>query len=405
MADFTLLTYDQCFGKNKLGILKKRGVKAEVTDFAILSGALFDAENMDGIYKRNGFYWTSTRNSSNTYVVKPDGEDWNVSIYWEYSDLAIRPVLPFSSIDNIPSNGVSKRLEDGILEIEFGYYPQQEVNENMGKKLEKIFKTRFLNRRMQKTGNTYTIISKDISNSVNPALITINEYEYDEKRYVRINSQNISSDESPLSTRGIFKSKDIVWIEVQPVKWLVDEEAKIMLSEKLLFAGMKMWYVFNSTTSFEDSNIKCHLNNTFAKELLQDTKTNKRNEDAKQSKVELKDKVLNLLEATLNEIEPMNISVEDKKEVIEKLKDLGQEYVTKMTKFKTLQNSSQINLCLDSEYSIQYEYIQKIISLKLNLEETQEKYTEENDLKKQLNIFQESVDLSLNRIKIKTYKK
>lgn len=404
MADFTLLTYDQCFGKNKLEVFKKRGIKAEVTDFAILSGAIFDLDNIDGIYKLNGIYWTSTVDKSKVHVVDHHGEDWNVSIYWGYSDFAIRPVLPFSSIDDIISNGVSKRLEDGILEIEFGYYPQQEVNKNMRKKLEQVFKTRFLNKRMQTTGNAYTIISKDISNRVNPALITINEYEYDGKRYVRINSQNIASDESPSLTRRIFKSKDIVWIEVQPVHWLVDEEAKIMFSEKLLFAGMEMWYKYSSTASFEDSNIKHYLNNHFAKELLQGRKNNKKEENEKQSKVELKDKVLNLLEKTLNEIESMNISIEVKKEAIQKIKDLGQEYVTKMTRFRTLKNSSQIILTLDSEYSIQYEYIQKIVNLKADLEETQEKSAEE-DLKKQLDMFQKKADSGLNDIKIKAYKK
>ena len=33
MSDFTFLTEEQCFGSDKLDILKKRGIKAVITDF------------------------------------------------------------------------------------------------------------------------------------------------------------------------------------------------------------------------------------------------------------------------------------------------------------------------------------------------------------------------------------
>lgn len=402
MASFTNLTHDQCFGKNKLEIFKKRGVKAEATDFAVLSGATFDKGKINGIYKKIGYYWTGTGYKFKIYIVTPDGEEWLADIYCDNEDIAVRPVLSFSSVDDIPSNGVSKRLEDGILEVEYGYYPQEEVNENVKKQLEQTFKMDLLNRKMKKPGNYFTMVSKVTSNSLNPSLITISEYDYNQKRYIRVNSRNIASDVMLFQNGRNIKSKDAVWIEVQPVEWLVDEKNKIMVSKKLLFAGMGMCYPFGSTS--ESSNIKHYLNNHFAKELLQGIKTNKTDENAKQSKVESKDKVLSLLEKTLNEIESMNISIEAKKEVIQKLKDLGQEYVMKMTKFRTLQNSSQIILTLDSEYSIQYEYIQKIVNLKADLEETQEKSAEE-DLENQLDMFQQKADSSLNNIKIKTYKK
>ena len=259
-----------------------------------------------------------------------------------------------------------------------------------------------LNRKMKKPGNYFTMVSKATSNSLNPSLITISEYDYNQKRYIRVNSRNIASDVMLFQNGRNIKSKDAVWIEVQPVEWLVDEKNKIMVSKKLLFAGMGMCYPFGSTS--ESSNIKHYLYNQFAKELLIGRKNNIKEGNEKQSKVELKDKVLNLLEKTLNEIESMNISIEVKKEAIQKIKDLGQEYVTKMTRFRTLQNSSQIILTLDSECSIQYEYIQKIVNLKADLEETQEIFAEE-DLKKQLEMFQKKAYSSLNDIKTKTYKK
>ena len=133
MASFTNLTHDQCFGKNKLEIFKKRGVKAEATDFAVLSGATFDKGKINGIYKKIGYYWTGTGYKFKIYIVTPDGEEWLADIYCDNEDIAVRPVLSFSSVDDIPSNGVSKRLDDGFLEVEYGYYPQEEVNENVKK--------------------------------------------------------------------------------------------------------------------------------------------------------------------------------------------------------------------------------------------------------------------------------
>ena len=74
MSDFTLLTREQCFewrskweeerdeerdeewyeGKKTLDILKKRGIKAEITDFSILLGG--EKASKDG----TGAYWTRT---------------------------------------------------------------------------------------------------------------------------------------------------------------------------------------------------------------------------------------------------------------------------------------------------------------------------------------------------------
>ena len=32
---------------------------------------------------------------------------------------------------------------------------------------------------------------------------------------------------------------DDVWVEVLPVKWLVDEKSRMMITEKLIFAGVQ----------------------------------------------------------------------------------------------------------------------------------------------------------------------
>ena len=66
------------------------------------------------------------------------------------------------------------------------------------------------------------------------------ECEYKEKKYVRLKANTCyDGKEVSFSTGEKYKDKDFVWVEVQPVKWLVDEKANIAISEKILFAGVQ----------------------------------------------------------------------------------------------------------------------------------------------------------------------
>lgn len=67
MEEFTFLTEEQYF-KHAIEIIKKRGTKAAVTDFAILLGAYVDNDNYAGEKKlenRTGWYWTRSDNGDN----------------------------------------------------------------------------------------------------------------------------------------------------------------------------------------------------------------------------------------------------------------------------------------------------------------------------------------------------
>lgn len=67
MSEFTFLTEEQYF-KNAIEIIKKRGTKAAVTDFAILLGAYVNNDNYAGEEKlenRTGWYWTRSDDGDN----------------------------------------------------------------------------------------------------------------------------------------------------------------------------------------------------------------------------------------------------------------------------------------------------------------------------------------------------
>ena len=145
MSNFTFLTEEQCFGRDKLDILEKRGTQAAITDFSILLGAyVFDyhVENDSSLEGRTGYYWTRSDDGDyDALAVGGDG-DW-------YQDnicrrcCGARPALPFSSIDSIPTNGESgKRARDGILEVEYGYYPQKAVSRYVQERLERAYLSR-----------------------------------------------------------------------------------------------------------------------------------------------------------------------------------------------------------------------------------------------------------------------
>ena len=273
MSEFTFLTEEQCYGSDKLNILEKRGTKAAISDFSILLGGFFeDSEHIDGnssLEGRTGRYWTkSSDEDKNVFTV----DEFGVSAIWInalWRDTGSRPALSFSSIDRIPTNGErGRRAKDGILEVEYGYYPQKAVSKNMQIRLER----EYASGRIKKTGNGYTTDSRAYDDYDESFLAQRHaEYEYNGKRYVRVEANSYyEGTDVTLSNGEDYREGDNVWVEVLPVKWLVDERAKMMITEKLIFAGVQFDKAgYYRTSDFDKTNIKQFMDNYFAKELVQ----------------------------------------------------------------------------------------------------------------------------------------
>ena len=271
MSNLTFLTQEQCFGSDKLDILRKRGTEAAITDFSILLGGYVSDYHIDGddsLESRTGYYWTKSDDWENdARVVNADGRrSWNGV---RLRNGGARPALPFSSISSIPTNGVSgKRARDGILEVEYGYYPQKAVSKDMQLKLEQAFKSG----RLSRTGKGYTTDSKkdnDTDEKFEPKRHW--EYQYNGKRYVRVEANSVfGGGEFQLSNGEKYRDGDNVWVEVSPVKWLVDEKARIMLTEKLIFAGVQFNHTRDyHTRDFDKTDIKTFMDKYLSKELEQ----------------------------------------------------------------------------------------------------------------------------------------
>ena len=291
MSNFTFLTQEQCFGSDKLDILKKRGTKAAITDFSVLLGGWVSSEHVENdssLEGRTGYYWTKSDDGDNdARVVNDDG----TSPYNNVNERSggARPALPFSSISSIPTNGESgKRARDGILEVEYGYYPQKAVSRDMQERLERAYRSGSIS----KTRNSYTTDSvayDEYDTSFQPQ--THQEYEYNGKRYVRVKANSYyDGGDFTLSNGEQYRDGDDVWVEVLPVKWLVDEKSRMMITEKLIFAGVQFKKERNyHTRDFDRTDIKTFMDRYLSRDLVQSrgiaeqtrtsSKTTKKNEN------------------------------------------------------------------------------------------------------------------------------
>ena len=270
MNNFTFLTQEQCFKNDKLDIFEKRGTKAAITDFSVLLGGWVweHAENDSSLEGRTGCYWTkSDDGDTNARVVEDNGSSCRRNVQKRY--IGARPALPFSSIGSIPTNGESvKRARDGILEVEYGYYPQKAVSKDMQERLERAYRSESIS----KTRNIYTTDSVDHNKddtSFQPQ--THQEYEYNGKRYVRVKANSYYDGyDFTLSNDEQYRDGDNVWVEVQPVKWLVDEKSRMMITEKIIFAGVQFNKERNyHTRDFDRTDIKTFMDRYLSKDLVQ----------------------------------------------------------------------------------------------------------------------------------------
>ena len=271
MSKFTFLTEEQIFGSNQIDVIKKRGTKAAVTDFSILLGAYvldYYVDNDSSLKGRTGYYWTKSDDGDNDARVVNDRGDSDYSLVSRRTGGA-RPALPFSSISNIPTNGESgKRARDGVLEVEYGYYPQKAVSRDMQERLEQAYRRG----NISKTRNTYTTDSEKSDAHSRPFKAKIHEeYEYNGKRYVRVEANSdFGGNQFTLSNGENYRDGDNVWVEVLPVKWLVDEKTHTMITEKLIFSGVQFNKERNyHTRDFDRTDIKTFMDRYLSRDLVQ----------------------------------------------------------------------------------------------------------------------------------------
>lgn len=274
--DLTLLSEGQIWGNDnepQLEVLKKYGTKAAVSDLCILTGCWYHDETAYNIEEDNslkgraGYFWTKSVGDDNTVrTVTERGYSWH--FYKSSRPGAIRPVLQSSEIfSQVSSNRVMGYK--GTWEVEYLEFPQYAVNSTM----QNILELEYNKGEMLTTGGSYTFDSVPadcFAPEFDP--ISYEEYEYQGQKYIRmrVNYSNDKDKKFLLSNGCTYKDGDYVWIEVSPVKWLIDDKSKLLIAKTGLVSGIRFLDInHNYNGDFSKTEMKEYLDKHMAHDLTQ----------------------------------------------------------------------------------------------------------------------------------------
>ena len=272
--DLTLLSEGQIFGNDKesqLEVIRKYGIKAAITDLCVLTGSYlcedtdYNIDEDSSLKGRISWFWTRSGDSANyVYAVNSHGRRKFEYGYKRHG--AVRPALQSSVIfSQISPNRV--RGYNDTFEVEYGEYPQYAADLIMQSILESEY-----NRGIKKTGRSYTFDSvkyDDYNTGFKP--VTYEEYEYQGKRYIRIKANSdFGGEEFKLSNGAFYKDGDYVWVEVSPVKWLIDDRTGILVSKIGLVSGIRfLGRNHNYKGDFSRTEMKEYLDRYMIHDLTQ----------------------------------------------------------------------------------------------------------------------------------------
>lgn len=273
--ELTLLSEQEVWGVNggrQLDVLEKYGTKSAITDLVILTGGYCEdscsyiAPDDNSLKGRTG--WFYTRSSDGDGDVLGASEDG--SRYYAYRcirDVAVRPALLSSFIfSQISPNRV--RGYNGTEEVEYGEYPQYAPDSDVQRRLESEYK----NGNLQQTGRNYTFDKTeydDYDQYFQP--VTYEEYDYNGKKYIRIRANSdYGSSSFKLSNGESYRNGDYVWVEVSPVKWLIDDKTQTLVSKRGLLAGIRFHTDDKSYNGdFSTTDMKEYLDKHMLRDLTQ----------------------------------------------------------------------------------------------------------------------------------------
>ena len=272
--DLTLLSEGQIWGNDKesqLEVIRKYGTKAAITDLCVLTGSYlcedtdYNIDEDSSLKGRTSWFWTrSDDNDNDVRAVNKHGDRDDLFRYLRYG--AVRPALQSSVIfSQISLNRV--RGYNGTEEVEYGEYPQYAADSRMQSILESEY-----NRGMNKTGRSYTFDSvkyDDYDTGFNP--VTYEEYEYQGKKYIRIRANSdFDGNKFKLSNGVEYRDGDYVWVEVSPVKWLIDDRTGILVSKIGLVSGIRFLdRNHNYKGDFSRTEMKEYLDRYMIRDLTQ----------------------------------------------------------------------------------------------------------------------------------------
>ena len=225
MAEITLLSTEDLKGK----IFQRLGTKGFPTHFSN-SGRSYWTKTLK---RYNGGFWSNRGvylSCASEFYVHYTGELFDNPVICRYG---VRPVLIPDNFDEIIKE---QQLDSkGIGYVTYGEFPQTKA-----KKKKKLV-TAFNKGEFNKTGKIHITLGPTGGKEQHL------EYEYNGKKY-------------------IFKDNN--WFEVAPIKWIVDENNRRLISKNNLFKAPLNYGNPYYDGRFETSSLYEFLNNQFLNEII-----------------------------------------------------------------------------------------------------------------------------------------
>jgi len=299
--ELTLLKEEQVFGNKRLKMFEKYGAKCAITDMAILLGGMVSVEEKK-LKNRTGYWWTRTCKLGKAITVDTMGAKNWCTVYRRTG--GVRPVVSYSKIKSLSMNKVCNK--DGLLEVEYGEYPQMIVEKGLWNVLEKKYNKGIL----KKTGKQYcmdSVLLDEYEKKFIPRFF--DEYEYKGKKYIRFVGDG-NSDYEKLSDGSEIVIEEVYWIEVLPIKWLVDKKNDVALSKEIIVSGIQFAITEYNGNFFETEMYK-FMNKYLVKDIIPSGVEFKANKEGNNENIALEEQLIGEIKEQLQLIKDHKDKVMD----------------------------------------------------------------------------------------------
>lgn len=194
------------------------------------------------------------------FTIEPEKTTGKINIdtteiysYWS----GMRPIVDTKRSNN-PVWQTKTRNEQGVLEVYYGEYPQIATDMATQQHLEELYKANLLGT----TDKKYTIVTNDdLDNSEEFTSQQYQEYVTDDgRKFIRTSYCN--PEDYCLSNNTTYQanSHELIWVEVKPIKWFIDEKTGLAISSTILLAGCPFK---NSNKPYDGSYEETDIANAF----------------------------------------------------------------------------------------------------------------------------------------------
>lgn len=245
--DFFLLRLDQIKGDNCLSIFKKMGYSADYTDFAFLLGGKY------------GKWWTMTPDYYGPIAIGRN--NYSECEASRNIQVGVRPAVKYSAIAQFCKN--KRQNAFGVTEVEFGEYPSTVFDDNDN---DSLIASYYANR-IPLTGKVYRIANPVVGYGQTDVR-TYPEFDYKGGKIIEITSSTIETDDLLTNGNNVRRGYPY-FLKIEPIVWLVDEEADLAISKNIVFAGVKFNAMsgYYSFEEFDESFMKRFLNEFFVEDI------------------------------------------------------------------------------------------------------------------------------------------